>query len=80
VGTKKISILKALWLGLLLLGSVAVRAQTTPLSDLDALRYIASHPDLIKAFGLGAAKGRSCCETFIAKYGRPIIFDRLRRQ
>jgi len=60
--------------------SVAVRAQTEPLSYLDALRYTLSAPDLIKAFGLGAAKGRSYCETFIAKYGRRIIFDRLRRQ
>jgi hypothetical protein len=42
MATNKISILKALLMGLLLLGSAAVRAQTIPLSDLDALRYIAS--------------------------------------
>jgi len=78
VGTKKISILKALWLGLLLLGSVAVRAQTVPLSDLDALRYIASHPDLVQAFGFDAAKGRSHYETWGIKEGRKITFEPLR--
>lgn len=78
MATNKISILKAILLGLLLLGSAAVRAQTTPLSDLDALRYIASHPDLIEAFGADASKGRSHYETWGIKEGRKITFDPLR--
>ncbi|MBM4231448.1 MAG: hypothetical protein FJ184_11985, partial [Gammaproteobacteria bacterium] len=70
--TKKVSILKAWLLGLLFMGSVAVRAQTVPLSDLDALRYIASHPDLIAAFGADASKGRSHYEQWGIKEGRKI--------
>jgi hypothetical protein len=53
------------------------RAQTTPLSDLDALRYIASQPDLIAAFGADAAKGRSHYETWGIKEGRKITFEPL---
>ena len=56
MATNKISILKALLTALLLLGSAAVRAQSTPLSDLDALRYIASYPDLIQAYGADPAR------------------------
>jgi len=75
--TKKVSILKAWLLGLLFMGSVAVRAQTVPLSDLDALRYIASHPDLIAAFGADASKGRSHYEQWGIKEGRKITFEPL---
>jgi hypothetical protein len=53
------------------------RAQTTPLSDLDALRYIASQPDLIAAFGPDASKGRSHYETWGIKEGRKITFEPL---
>ncbi len=77
MATNKRSILKALLMGLLLLGSAAVRAQTTPLSDLDALRYIASQPDLIAAFGADASKGRSHYETWGIKEGRKITFEPL---
>jgi len=68
----------SVWLGLiLLLWPLSVRAQTTPLSDLDALRYIASQPDLIAAFGADAAKGRSHYETWGIKEGRKITFEPL---
>ena len=55
--------------------SSATRAQTTPLSDLDALRYIASHGDLIQVLGADAAKGRSHYEQYGVKEGRTITFD-----
>ena len=57
--------------------SGVARAQTTPLSDLEALRYIASQPDLIAAFGADAAKGRSHYETWGIKEGRKITFEPL---
>ncbi|NCW86153.1 MAG: hypothetical protein EBV69_08700, partial [Oxalobacteraceae bacterium] len=69
MATNTISTLKALLMGLLLLLPLSARAQTTPLSDLDALRYIASQPDLIAAFGADAAKGRSHYETWGIKEG-----------
>ena len=71
---KENRLLMMLLAGLMLLFSVSVRAQTTPLSDLDALRYIASHPDLIAAFGANAANGRSHYETAGIKEGRKITF------
>jgi hypothetical protein len=78
MSTKAIKVFRMLLLGLLLLGAASVvRAQTTPLSDLDALRYIASHPDLIAAFGPDAAKGRSHYETWGIKEGRKITFNPL---
>jgi len=68
----------SVWLGLiLLLWPLSVRAQTVPLSDLDALRYIASHPDLIAAFGADASKGRSHYEQWGIKEGRKITFEPL---
>jgi subtilisin family serine protease len=68
----------SVWLGLiLLLWPLSVRAQTAPLSDLDALRYIASQPDLIAAFGPDASKGRSHYETWGIKEGRKITFEPL---
>jgi hypothetical protein len=45
------------------------------LSDLDALRYIASHSDLIEAFGADPTKGRTHYETWGMKEGRRITFD-----
>ena len=72
---------KKLWarciLFLLVCGAGTVKAQTTPLSDLEALRYIASQPDLIAAFGADAAKGRSHYETWGIKEGRKITFEPL---
>jgi hypothetical protein len=61
----------------LLVGADVVRAQTASLSDLDSLRYIASHGDLIEAFGADAAKGRSHYEQYGLKEGRKITFDPL---
>ncbi|MBU6377761.1 MAG: choice-of-anchor D domain-containing protein [Gammaproteobacteria bacterium] len=61
--------------GLLAPGHAA--AQSTPLSDLDALRYIASYPDLIEAFGADPAKGRSHYETLGTREGRKITFEPL---
>ena len=58
-----------------LLLPVLARAQTVPLSDLDALRYITSYPDLIQAFGADPAKGRSHYEQSGLKEGRKISFD-----
>jgi hypothetical protein len=68
---------KALLIGIVLIGAAAVRAQTVPLSDLDALRYIASHPDLMQAFGPDATRGRSHYETFGLREGRRITFEPL---
>jgi hypothetical protein len=45
------------------------------LSDRDALRYIASHPDLIQAFGADPAKGRRHYEEWGLKEGREITFE-----
>ena len=45
------------------------------LSELDALRYIASYPDLIRAFGIDAAKGRAHYDTAGTAEGRTISFD-----
>jgi hypothetical protein len=53
----------------------AVIAAATPLSDLDSLRYIASHGDLIQAFGADVSKGRSHYEQYGVKEGRTITFD-----
>ena len=47
------------------------------LSDIDALRYIASHSDLIAAFGDDAVKGRLHFEQWGAREGRRITFDPL---
>lgn len=56
---------------------VSVERGQSPLTDLDALRYIASQPDLIDAFGADAAKGRSHYETWGIKEGRKITFEPL---
>ena len=64
--------LLSLWL---LMPSVAL--SQAPLSDLDALRYVASHGDLIEAFGADAVKGRAHYEQFAAKEGRKITFQPL---
>jgi len=48
------------------------------LTDLDALRYIASHADLIAAFGTDIARGRKHYEDNGIKEGRQITFDPLR--
>ena len=55
--------------------SAPARAQISSLSDLDSLRYIASHPDLIEVFGADAGKGRSHYEQYGSKEGRKITFD-----
>jgi hypothetical protein len=57
--------------------SSVTRAQTTSLSDLDALRYIASHGDLIQVYGADPAKGRSHYQEYGVKEGRKITFDPL---
>ena len=73
------TIKKKLWCGYLfvalLVSADVVRAQTASLSDLDSLRYIASHPDLIEVFGADAGKGRSHYEQYGSKEGRKITFD-----
>jgi len=53
----------------------AALASSGSLSNLDALRYIASHGDLIQAFGADASKGRSHYEAWGIKEGRTITFD-----
>lgn len=53
----------------------SVQAQVAPLSDLDSLRYIASHGDLIQVFGADPSKGRSHYEQWGVKEGRKITFD-----
>lgn len=75
MGFSKHNRLGSLVLWLLLIGSGVVRAQTSPLSDLDALRYIASHGDLIEAFGADPAKGRNHYEQWGIKEGRKINFE-----
>lgn len=52
-------------------------SQTAPLSDLDALRYIASYPDLIQVLGADAAKGRAHYQASGAREGRQISFEPL---
>ena len=54
---------------------VDARAQSAALSDLDALRYIASYSDLIQAFGADAQKGRAHYQEFGIREGRKITFD-----
>jgi uncharacterized protein (DUF1800 family) len=61
------------WLIGLLVLPTCLRAET--LSDLDALRYIASHSDLIQAFGADPVKGRTHYEQDGVKEGRQITFD-----
>ena len=55
--------------------SAATESIRASLSDLDALRYIASYPDLIRAFGADAAKGRAHYESSGLREGRSISFD-----
>ncbi len=55
--------------------TTSIERPQAALSDLDALRYIASHPDLIQAFGADPQKGRSHYETWGIKEGRRITFD-----
>jgi len=50
-------------------------SQTFPLSQLDALRYIASHPDLIEAFGPDASKGQAHYQQWGIREGRKITFE-----
>jgi FG-GAP-like repeat len=57
------------------LSAIVARAQVIPLSDLDSLRYIASHGDLIQAFGADAEKGRSHYDQYGLREGRKITFD-----
>lgn len=59
--------------GLFTASPVAAQA----LSDLDSLRYIASHDDLVQVFGADAAKGRSHYEQYGIKEGRKITFEPL---
>ena len=72
---KKASLFRVAFLFLVLVLSSVARAQTTSLSDLDALRYIASHGDLIEAFGADPVKGRSHYEQWGIKEGRKITFE-----
>lgn len=68
----------AVALMVLIAGVMPIRGVTqAALSDLDALRYIASHPDLIEALGADPAKGRTHYETWGIKEGRRITFDPL---
>ena len=55
--------------------SLGAFAQNGPLSDLDALRYIASHSDLIQAYGADAQKGREHYQSSGLKEGRKITFE-----
>ncbi len=55
--------------------SIEARGQAAPLSDLDALRYIASYSDLIQAFGSDPQKGRAHYEQYGLKEGRRLSFD-----
>ena len=55
----------------------SAQAQTSTLSDLDALRYIASHGDLVQLYGSDPAKGRAHYQEYGAKEGRTITFDPL---
>lgn len=45
------------------------------LTDLDVLKYVASHPDLIESIGTDIAKGRSHYEQTGSREGRSITFD-----
>jgi hypothetical protein len=68
---------KLFWLALLALTVIGANsfAQIGRLSDFDSLRYIASHGDLIQAFGADAGKGRSHYEQYGVNEGRRITFD-----
>jgi hypothetical protein len=55
----------------------SAQAQTSALSDVDALRYIASHGDLIQLYGADPAKGRAHYQEYGVKEGRRITFDPL---
>jgi hypothetical protein len=59
----------------LIIWSLSLKADSTSLSDLDALRYIASHSDLIQAFGADARKGREHYQNNGLKEGRKITFE-----
>jgi len=61
----------------MLLAALVARAQTSPLSDLGALRYIASHPDLIEAYGVSAEQGRSHYTKWGFNEGWKITFEPL---
>lgn len=63
---------------LLVIVLVATPLYADNMSDLDALRYIASHGDLIEAFGADPAKGRSHYEQWGIKEGRKITFEPVR--
>lgn len=65
----------SIWLVVLLLMPIFARAQSTTLSDLEALRYIASYPDLIRAYGPSAARGREHYTLYGQKEWRVITFD-----
>jgi serine protease len=77
MNSNRVFVIKSFLFWMLLVCSSVVRAQTTPLSDIDSLRYIASHPDLIAAFGADPAKGRSHYEAWGIKEGRKITFEPL---
>ncbi|MBU6378578.1 MAG: choice-of-anchor D domain-containing protein, partial [Gammaproteobacteria bacterium] len=47
-------------------------------TDLDVLKYVASNPDLIQAFGTDLAKAREHYLTYGASENRPLTFDPLR--
>jgi uncharacterized protein (DUF1800 family) len=47
------------------------------LANLETLRYIASHPDLIKTIGIDIQKGREHYEKFATSQSREISFDPL---
>jgi|GEM_PF-5112530 len=72
---KKAPLFRMAFLFLVLVLSSVTRAQTTSLSDLDSLRYIASHGDLIEVFGADPVKGRSHYEQWGIKEGRQITFE-----
>ena len=48
------------------------------LTDLDVLKYVASNPDLIQAFGTDLSKAREHYLTYGANENRPLTFDPLR--
>ena len=68
IGLLVVSFLWPLW----------VKAEESSLTDLQALRYIASYGDLIDAFGADAEKGRAHYTAWGIKEGRTITFDPLR--
>jgi hypothetical protein len=56
-------------------GTAVPSSKGSVLSDLDALRYVASHSDLVQALGADPEKGRQHYQNNGIKEGRSITFD-----